>query len=290
VLSAGTDYSFGLIDTREYYRMSTFTSVDTTTISHTVGATLSSPVARIHIVSLNYEYLDSTTTGKSVTPFLTGGFVGNSTVTGHQWTGTLSREWSKERTVGVTGTYAIRDQLVSGVETPFTRWNVLVFNNYVVADKLILRGSIGVGQVSSSGGKPQVTSDSDISYLTGPAVLALRVERGFSETFANGQNFGVVETSGVSGSVAYRFSPLITTSVTAGYRENKLTGLGGGIGQAGRVDKVITGSASLSYQPTRWLTATLDYFFYDSNTSTQGSPAVTLVENRVRASLNAILY
>ena len=75
-------------------------------------------------------------------------------------------------------------------------------------------------------------------------MLGLKIERGFSEAFGQGQNFGVVETSSISGSVAYKFTPLLSGLITGGYRENKFTGEGGG--QPGRNDKIISGSASIS--------------------------------------------
>jgi hypothetical protein len=91
----------------------------------------------------------------------------------------------------------------------------------------------------------------------GRAVLGLRLERGLSETFGQGQNFGVVETSSVSGSAAYKFTPLLSRLITGGYRANKFTGEGGG--QAGR----------------------------NADTNTPSSdPLASNVENRVRAALN----
>jgi uncharacterized protein (PEP-CTERM system associated) len=153
-----------------------------------------------------------------------------------------------------------------------------------------VRGNIGLAQLSSPGSPARLllTSNSDIAYYLGPAVLGLKVERGFSESFAQGQNFGVVETSGVSGSLSYRFSPLVTGSATGGYRENKFTGLGGG-GQAGREDQTVTVTANLSYQISRGLTATVDYTYLHTKSS---GPAVPpgFVEDRIRAALNAVLY
>ena len=58
----------------------------------------------------------------------------------------------------------------------------------------------------------------------------------------------------MSGSVAYNFTPLLSGLITGGYRANKFTGEGGG--QAGRNDKIISGSANISYQIFRWLSAT----------------------------------
>ena len=99
-------------------------------------------------------------------------------------------------------------------------------------------------QSESSSRRPLLITDSDLSNYLGAAVLGLKIERGFSEAFGQGQNFGVVETSSISGSVAYKFTPLLSGLITGGYRENKFTGEGGG--QPGRNDKIISGSASIS--------------------------------------------
>jgi hypothetical protein len=286
LLSLVGDYSLGgRIDTSEYYRLSTFTSAQQTTSTHTLGAKGSVPLGQIHTLTLGYEYLDSETTVERAGAGVVGAF-GNSATTGHQLTGSFSRDLTKERTAGVTAAYAIREQTVASGRTNFSRWSVSLFNNYV-AEKLVLRGSIGLAQLDAQGAKARLlfTSDTDVAYHLGPAVLGLRLERGFSESFGQGQNFGVVETSGISGSLFYRFSPLLTASATGGYRENKFTGLGGGL--AGGEDQVITVTANLSYQVLRWLTATVDYTYTHAKLS--GQP-LGFVEDRFRAALNALIY
>ena len=191
----------------------------------------------------------------------------------------------------MTATYAVREQALATGRAEFTRWNLSLFNNYVVTDKIILRGNIGLAQLESSGTKTRLllTSDTDLTYYAGPAILGLKLERGFSESFAQGQNFGVVETSGISSSVSYRFTPLLTGLATAGYRENKFTGLGGG-GQAGREDKTVTAAANVTYQVLRWLTATADYTYSHTQSPLPGTPQTAFVENRIRVALNAVLY
>jgi hypothetical protein len=290
LLSLSSDYSLGLIDTTEYYRLSTFASAQQTTTTHTFGATGLVPLGRIHAVRLGYEYLNSeTTVGRPGTLVVTGAF-SNSTTLGHQLTGSFSRDLTKDTTAGVTATYAVREQVLATARTNFSRWNVSLFNNYVVAEKIIVHGNIGLTQLDSDGSKPRLllTSNTEVTYYLGSAVLGLKVERGFSESFAQGQNFGVIETSGISGSLSYRFSPLLTGSATGGYRENKFTGLGGG-GQAGREDQIVTVNSSLSYQVLRWLTATVDYTYTHAKSSVPASQT-GFVENRIRGALNALLY
>ena len=293
LLSLGSAYSLGLIDTREYYRLSTFTSVQADTTSQTIGATGSIPLGQIHRVTLGYEYLDSETTAKNTAPLTFFGPSADSAVTGHQVTASFSRDFSQDRTAGVTAAYAAREQTLATGRTPFTRWNVSLFNNYVVPDKLIVRGNIGIAQLNSGGssGRPLLTSNSDITYYRGPLVLGLVLERGFAETFGQGQNFGVVETSGYSGWLSYRYSPLLTGRLRAEYRENKFTGAGVA-GQGHRDDKTVSATANVSYQVLRWLTATMDYTY--TNTKTDASAGqigfTGFVENRIRAGLSMTLY
>ena len=291
LLSLGSAYSLDLVDTTQYYRLATFTSNQSSTTSHTLGATGSVTLGRIHTVTLGYEYLDSETTVDRTASVTFFGPTADSTTIGHQVTASVSRDLTKDMTAGISTAYAVREQTVASGRTHFARWNVSLFNNYVVPDKLILRSNIGIAQLDGAGatGRPLLTSNSDITYYLGPLVLGLLVDRGFAETFAQGQNFGVVETSGISGSLAYHYSPLLTGRLGAGYRENSFTGLGAS-GQTRRDDKTVTANANVSYQVLRWLAATLDYVY----TRTESSPAQSgfngFVEHRVRAGLNATLY
>jgi Putative beta-barrel porin 2 len=291
LLSLGSAYALGLIDTTEYYRLSTFTSAQSTTTSQTIGATASTPLGRIHTVTLGYEYLDSETTVGRTGALTFFGPTADSTTTGHQVTASFSRDFSPDRTVGVTAAYAAREQTLATGRTPFTRWSVALFNNYVVPDKLVIRGNIGLALLDSAGssGKPLLTSNSDITYYLGPLVLGLVLERGFAETFAQGQNFGIVETSGISGSVSYRYSPLLSGRLTGGYRENKFTGVGVA-GQSQRDDTTVSATANVTYQVLRWLAATLDYTYTHTDFAPAQSGFAGFVENRIRAGLNMTLY
>lgn len=284
VLSLGSAYSLSLIETTQYYRLSTFSSTEERTTSHTLGATVLIPLGRIHTVTLGYEYLKSETTVDPRVTVVIPGTGTPSTTTGHQLTGSFSRDLTKNTTAGVAAAYAVREQTQATGRTNFSRWSLSLFNNYVLADRIVMHGSMGLAQLDSPGSSARLllTSNTDIAYYIGPAVLGLKVERGFSESFAEGQNFGVVETSGVVGSVFYRFSPLLTGSATGGYRENIFTGVGGG--QEGREDRTVTVTANLSYQVRRWLTATVDYTYSQTKASAL-QPG--FVENRFRATLNA---
>ena len=291
LLSLESAYSLDGVDTTQYYRLATFASDQASTTTHTLGATASVALGRIHTVTLGYEYLDSETTVGRTSPVTFFGPTADSTTIGHQVTGSAARELTKDVTAGITAAYAVREQTSASGRTHFTRWNVSLFNNYVVPDKLVVRGNIGVALLDGAGasGRPLLTSNSDITYYLGPLVLGLLVERGFAETFAQGQNFGVVETSGISGSLAYRYSALLTGRLGGGYRENTFTGLGAS-GQTHRDDKTVTATANVSYQALRWLAATLDYTYTRTESSPAQSGFTGFAENRIRVGLNMTLY
>ena len=287
LLSLTGDYSIGIVETKAYYRLSNFDADDQTTRTHNIGASAAFPIGRIHMLTLGYDYIDSKTTEGQGGSFSTGFVQGDTTTTGSEITGSFSRDINPRVTAGITAAFADRDQTTSTGTSNFKRWNAAVFNTYVIPDKIVMRGSLGVAQLLSknSSDKPLLTSNTNITYWLGSAIFNLVVERGFSETFAGGENFGVVETAGVSGSVTYRFSPLLTGFVRAGYRENEFTGEGGG--QAGRKEEIATGSLGVNYQFLRGLTATFDYTYTKTPTNDLGA---SFTENRVRAALNAAFY
>jgi hypothetical protein len=284
LLSLTSDYSIGIIETRAYYRLSNFDADDQTTRTHAIGGTATIPIGRIHVLTLGYEYLDTKTTEGRDGSSSTGFVQGDTATTGSEITGSFSRDINPRVTAGISAAFADRDQTSSTGTESFRRWNAAIFNTYVIPEKIVMRGSIGLAQILSrnSSDTPLFTSNTDITYWFGPAIFNLVLERGFSETFAQGENFGVVETSGISGSVTYRFSPLLTGFVRASYRENDFTGQGGG--QAGRKEEIATGAIGVTYHFLRWLNATFDYI-HTKSTSNQADG--TFSENRVRAALNA---
>jgi hypothetical protein len=283
-LSLTADYSLGTIETQAYYRRSDFTRETATTQSNIFGLGATASLGRIHTVTAGYEYLVSDTTSSTTTavPAADG-----STLTGHRVTASFSRDLTATTTAGISGAYAIRDQEAGNRSTSFTLRSISLFSNYILADRLILLSDIGVAQLSddSSSGDPFLTSTSKVSYWLGPATLRLGIVRGFAETFGQGQDFGVVKTSGYTGSVLYRFTPLLSGEISGSYRENDFTGVGGATGRG--TNTVYTAGISITYQIARWLTGTLEAV-HTHNQSSTGQNSFS--ENRVRASLNAILY
>jgi hypothetical protein len=281
-LSLTGDYSLGTIETQAYYRRSDFTRETATTQSNTIGLSATASLGRIHTVTAGYEYLVSDTTFSTTTVPASDG----RTVTGHQITASFSRDLSATTTAGISGAYAVRDVEAGNRSTSFTRRSISIFSNYILTDKLIVRGDIGVAQLNddSSSNDPILISTSNVSYWLGPATFSLGIARGFAETFGQGQDFGVVKTSGYTGSVLYRFTPLLSGQIHGAYRENEFTGVGGGI--AGTTNTVYTAGINITYQIARWLTGTIEAVHTHHQSSTSQA---SFSENRVRASLNAIL-
>ena len=281
-------YSLATIEVRPHYRLSHFTSSDQTTISHTLGAEGSLALDAIHALTAGYNYLDTETTRERAITVL--GQSGSSKVTGHELNASVMRDLTARSTAGLSGAYAERQQTTAIRDSDFTRWNLSVFNNYSLPERLEMRTSIGVSMLNGdqSSGDPLLTTFSSLSYWFGPAIARLLVERGFSETFGEGENFGVVETTGASASLTYPFTPLVRGTVGVSYRENKFTGEGDPIdtggSRAGREETTLGGTASLSVQLLRWLGSSLEYALTDVSSTERGR---RYTENRVRLLFNA---
>ena len=297
--SLGALYMVSNVSLQPSYRVSNFSqSEGDETTSQTVGMSASTQVLRIHTVSLGYEYLDSETsrgtgTSTSTTSTSTGSGSGTAT-TGHQVTGSVSRELSERSSIGLTAAYAARTQEESRPEreTDFNRWSASLFNSYSIPKTIALRGSIGVSQLTggSASGDLLLTTLTSLSYWFGDAVATVSIERGFSESFSTGENFGVVQTTGMSGSLSYPFTPWLSGLGSISYRENEFTGVGGTSSSTGsstssaRTEDTLAGSLSLQLQVTRWLGSALGYSYSDTSSTDRGR---NVKENRFTLSLNA---
>jgi Putative beta-barrel porin 2 len=296
--SANANYTGTLFQGSAYYHLGLFDSSTDETTAHTIGLTGTRSLGASNTLSAGYEYLNadsqrknvSTTTTETATIFgETPATARDTSTTGHQFTATFTRDLTARTSAGLTGGYALRHQDFSGGgERDFQRWNVSLFNNYVLPERIIMRSNIGVAQLTGDGtsGNLLLTSNSSFSYWFGRAVVSLGADQGFSETFATGANSGVIETKGASGSLSYRFTEKVTGTIGASYRQNKTTGVGISNG-ATQDDKIIYATANVTYQVYRWLTATLDFLHTDFNGREQDRQ---FAENRVRFALNAILY
>jgi uncharacterized protein (PEP-CTERM system associated) len=189
-------------------------------------------------------------------------------------------------TAGVSAVYAFRERDSGPQTSSFSRWSLSLFDNYTLTDKLIVRASIGVAQLTTDGSSraPIPITTTSASYWRGPATFIVRIARGFSESFTEGENFGVVQTTSVSGTVHYEFTPLLSGHLNGSYHENQFTGAGTDVKE--RDTTVYTARAGLTYKIASWLTATLEAVHTERTPTSQS----TIIENRVHGTLNAIFY
>jgi hypothetical protein len=284
-------YSFAPITTSAYYQFSTFfDDQGRDTISHLIGTTASTSIYESNTVTIGYEYLDSDTSGGQDT--VSAGSSGSgaiSAVIGHRFFGSLTRQLNPLTSAGISGSYALRQ----GRNTEDV-WSVSLFTRRDVG-ALSLTGSLGYSQAKREAGgtDTSILSATTLAYRFARAVLALGVDSGFSETFAEGQNLGVVETRGITGTLSYPFTPFITATTAGFYRQNTPTGtttLGGA-----RDEDTWGASLSVAIKLSRWLTMLLDYSHTEASrqailqstlpSTPQDGGAFT--ENRARISLNA---
>jgi hypothetical protein len=73
----------------------------------------------------------------------------------------------------------------------------------------------------------------------------------------SGQNFGVVQTLGLTGNFTYQFTPLIGSFIQASYTQNKNTGIGNT--ESNTSQDFFTATASLNWAVLRWLNLSLQY-------------------------------
>ena len=113
LLSLTGDYVFDPYAVKGYYHLSTFSSGGELTATQTPGANASFTFLKSNRLTLGYEYLDSRTTSD---------IPGNdSTITGHQVTGTVSRDVTRDLTAGITAVYAVREEQTATGNTDLTR-------------------------------------------------------------------------------------------------------------------------------------------------------------------------
>jgi hypothetical protein len=281
------------------------------TKSHTLALSATAPLYTTNSISGGYEYLVSNTTGSTLTTSTTATTLGTSDdfdVTGHKFTAGATRRLNTLRSVGVTSSYALRTVTSRSSETDFQLWNASVFADYELPGRLQLNVTLGVSQLSADSRAsvgPNPSTKSSLTYQFARAVVSLAVDKGFSETFAEGENFGVIETEGVTGSLLYPFTPSLTGTLTGSYRRNKSTGigdtsLGNQQGQQNQQTENWGGTLSFSWRLRPGLLLELSYTYTrqagsDSNnrqgvTSTTGNGSIgidnTYTENRVRAAVN----
>jgi len=294
--NALAQYRLGVVTAGLTYSWSTFFgSNEGNTNTHTFGVNASTPIGETNTLTVGYEYLLSNTSADR------SGGGSDEEITGHRVYATFARQLTSLLTAGVTSSYAIRrsdahhddtsSDVGSGVAigNDYDMWSVALFNSYS-GPRLLMTGSIGYTRIEPTRGRAEssVLTTTSISYRFARAIATLTVDSGFSETFADGQNFGVVETRGATLSLYYPLTPFIDTNVTGLYRTNTTAGSSD--------DQQTWGiNASATFRFTRWLGLLLEYNHREVSggtlrsatgvgSSTFGSE---YTENRARISLNA---
>ncbi len=252
---------------------------NTTTTSNILGVNASTQVAVFNTVSVGYAFSWSDTSGAS-----SGNNSGQTT--GNLFTASLSRQTGLYSSVGISGSY----QLQSAPQSDQTIWNVSLFSTYGFPSGLSLSSSVGYSQVSSDNAPTSsgVSSNSNLSYRFTRAVVSVGVFSDFRQTALTGQNFGIVQTSGYTGSVLYTFTPLVTGSLQANYYHNSPTGNGNNSSSPSQ--STFTGAANLSWAFLRWLSLNGNYNYSLLSNPTTGSltGSGTISVNTATISLQAI--
>ncbi|MBI1893163.1 MAG: outer membrane beta-barrel protein [Candidatus Rokubacteria bacterium] len=272
-----SDYRVANVATREYYRLATFfEEAGADTVSHTLGVGASTALYGTNPVGVGYEFLRSETSR------------GGPDVTGHQVSASLARQLNPQATVGVSGSYAWRG--VSTGAGDYTLGGVSVFAGYSLPQIWSASASVGYSWLHPEVGADtsSITTATTLTYRFARAVLSLTGSVGFSETFAQGENFGVVKTRGVQASLSYPLTPFITGTGSVFYRENTFTDVAvgpAGRAEIGRTEHAQGGSLLLTMPLLRWLTLGLEYTYTDADSSVPGRD---YTENRARATLSGL--
>jgi hypothetical protein len=272
-LSLASAYRIDNVSTAERYTLSTFFDESgRDTVTHSLSAGAGAPIGATNSASAGYEFTTSSTSGV------------DGTVTGHSLNGSLARAVTPLTGVGIAGSIGWRTITAAATgDRDVMLWNVSLFNNYTLP-RWSLRGNIGFSRLTDDRGAEHssISSVSTFSYRFARATASLTADSGFSETFLLGENFGIVETRGITAALVYPVPPSITAHVSAFYRTNDFTGVAGG--EEGRSEKAWGASVSLSMQLFRWLTGRLEYGHTQRESTVPGSG---FIENRVRLSLDA---
>ena len=264
-----------IVPTQFYYRNTFFSSGDIDTVSNTIGANASTRIGALNTLRAGYEYSYSRTTGNN-TGNTTSNTTNNSTIpsatsgSGSSQTvyGSLARQLGQFTSAGISSSYTLQSQNDARI------WNVSFFSTYGLPSGLSLSSSIGYSLLSSSNQPDSsgITTNSSLSYRFTRAVVAVSAYRDFRQTAIEGQNFGIVQTSGYSASFLYTFTPLLSGNVQMAYTTNSSTGVGNNSSSPN--SNTFTAGAGLNWRMLRWLSSSLQYTYTlqsSSGNSTSGT-------------------
>jgi hypothetical protein len=248
---ASVDWLLDLLQTQYYYRNSYFNSNDSTTTSHIFGLGASTRVGPLDTVSVGYEF--------SISKPQEG-----ETSYGNLFTASVAHQLGTYASAGVQGSYST--QSLDGVKI----WNGSVFGTYGLPTGISFSGSVGYSVVNSDVASNQsgVSGNVNASYAHARGAISVGIFRDYRTTHQggrigqsgvdqSGQNFGVVQTLGLTGSFTYQLTPLIGSFFQATYTQNENTGIGNA--KSNTTQDFFTANAGINYPILRWLSLSLQY-------------------------------
>jgi hypothetical protein len=269
---ASVDWLIDLLQTQYYYRNSYFSTSDTSSTSQTFGLGASTRVGPLNTVGVGYEFSLSEPR-EDVTSY------------GHLFTASVSHQLGTYASAGVQGSYST--QTLDDVKI----WNGSVFGTYGLPTGFSFSGSLGYTLVNSEVASNQggVSGNINASYAHARGVISLGIFRDYRTTFQggrfgqsgvdeSGQDFGVVQTLGVTGNFTYQLTPLVGSFVQAAYTQNENTGIGNT--DSNTSQDFFTASAGVNWSVLHWLNLSLRYTRNEYNRPDRS-------ENRGLLSLNS---
>jgi len=296
---ASVSWLLDLVQTQYFYQNSYFSNTgtnftnsssqsNTTTtnqgnsasISHVLGANASTRVGVLDTVTVGYQYSISEP-AQSQTSY------------GNLFTASLSHQLGTYASVGVQGSYSM--QTVDNAKI----WNGSVFGTYGLPSGFSFSGSVGYSVVNSDVASNQsgFSGNALASYAHARGTISLGIFQDYRTSYQggqigqiglngvsqggilqSGQNFGIVQTLGITGNFSYQITPLIGSFANAAYTQNSNTGVGNN--KSSPNQDSFTANAGVNWRVLRWLTASFQYSFLEFNNPTR-------TENTVLLSLSA---
>jgi len=272
---ASVDWLIDLLQTQYYYRNSYFTNSGTnstsqsntnstsqsntnstsqtnsTTTSQTFGLGASTRIGALNTARVGYEYSISEPQ-QGVTSY------------GNLFTASVSHQLGAYASAGVQGSYSTQtlDNL--------TIWNGSVFGTYGLPTGFSFSGSVGYSLLNSDVASNQggFSGNAIASYAHARGVISLGIFQDYRTTYQGGQigqngvdqtgqNFGVVQTLGLTGNFTYQLTPFLGSFMQAAYTQNKNTGIGNT--KSDTSQDYFTASAGVNWPVLRWLNLGLQY-------------------------------
>jgi hypothetical protein len=270
---ASADWLIDLLQTQYYYRNSYFSNSNTnstsqnnttstsqnsttstsqnstTTTSQIFGLGASTRLGTLNTVRVGYEYsLSEPQQGV--------------TSSGNLFTASASHQLGTFASVGVQGSHSM--QTLNNV----TVWNGSVFGTYGVPTGISFSGSLGYSLVNSDVASNQSGYSGNIaaSYAHARGAISLGIFQDYNTTYQggqvgqsgvdqSGQNFGVVQQRGYTGTFTYQLTPIINSFLRASYTQNTNTGIGNT--KSNTSQDFFTASGGINWPLLRWLSLSL---------------------------------